>query len=291
MSCTANIQRVEIRFPFIDGSGLYRAGAIPGPVDPYGQYVVLTQTGPTRDATQGGESVSQRISVPNSDRLRAISISPDSAIHSCDIALGGRVSGNRVRVSPGNPLLGSLDGHDFFAVSVPVSIPLITALAANNFVWDSVIVGQGPATSWAVPLRLELWYDDFPSVRGSQRASYHATARATLSVGQTVDFYVCTDGRGRVVADVNPGGTTTSLTVLGVSPIHNTVTPAADTFSLQQILASAVVPAGGKRYTVIDSAAATSSDRFTPWPLVLFRLTDPTGSIAVNEISVHCWDD
>jgi hypothetical protein len=219
----SSLERKVLYFPNRTVAGEIVAFGIPGP---FAQGSAIwapwdvTYGSSTGGATENAAAV--RIDLPkkpgSEGAVRAICIAPDSAIHTCDIALhgnGGELS--RHRISPGNPLLSAADHEaDYALVTIINSIPQITlgsraAGAAEAF--DRTIMGQNDNEDViAFPLRLEVWRGALPPMRTHQRAGYAGNAVGRFADGTTETdvprtFYFCTDGRRRIgVTSMIPNG-------------------------------------------------------------------------------------
>lgn len=144
----------------------------------------------------------------------AISIAPDSAIHACDVSLGGDGGDvTRHRVSPGNPLIGNLDA-DRAAVTLPFAVPVLAVTSGETLFSDATISPISGVDYGLFPLRLELWYGGLP-IRGIYRAPLAAYALFG-STGTDVnrDFTVCVDGRKRIDVKMIVDGITNGAATL-----------------------------------------------------------------------------
>lgn len=292
------VKRVTVRFPFNNGNDSNVVDEfIPGPATSLGGALTNTSTGvwtlPDPLFTSSFDVISQRFPVASPELLTAISIAPDSPIHSADIGLSGRDYDNdgRTRISPGNPLFRDFSDVSFLQISVPVCLPVIDSrVTADRFAWDASPFSSGNvgASLWQWPLRLELWYGLSP-VRAAQRSSYHASARVTLGAGSSRSMYVLLDGRRRVAADISATTATATLAAFGVVGIHSTDRVDSSTPEIQ--LFSTALAAGGNRIPLTPKIAGAVTDEMTPWTLVRFQLSDTTGTGgSPHELDIHAWD-
>jgi hypothetical protein len=281
----------------MQSDGIATSYAIPGPAEPYSTGPLLVGSGATvginQDPNVGPLTFAgQRMTIPPDQKLRAISIAADSCIHTCDIAIGGRYSdGYRTRVSPGNPLIGNFEGFDHALITLPLSVPIISAFPGlnNTYAHDAVPIQiQNTNYEWAFPLRLELWYGDLLPIRSHLRAPGFAMARLHLpAAGNSFTFYVMTEGRKRVAVDVVPSSANTSIAINGISSRRGIV---SGTFRQDQAffgasLASGAITANPTRFGII------SGDN--PWPMIAIQLTDSVGNTVdtAHQVNVSMWDD
>lgn len=157
--------------------------------------------------------------------IRAIGISPDSLIHTCDVSLFGKDGELDRRVlSPGNPILGTEEA-DFALITIRHAIPKIGRTSSLAFA-DAVAVGTADSQdTMGWPLRLELFRGDTLPMRTHQRATQAAHFCGTIdsSTGiQTRTYYVCTDGRRRVSAWLYSSGPTLTFEAYAVEAIKDT---------------------------------------------------------------------
>ncbi len=201
------------------GSPSLAGGAVaPGP-----DVAALTASGylPTNTL----EQASQRLDLQpkGGHSIRGIGIAPDSAIHSCRVVLAGKNGETDThQISPGNPLLGCLDGYDFAYLSLPNSIPGIAN--ADGVTWD----GAPNGSLDGYPLRLELFRGDVLPMRSHKRAPYFAHAIFEIAASGTRILYVCVDGRERVDVIVNGSAGVSTITIDAIEARKVTAQPLVD---------------------------------------------------------------
>jgi hypothetical protein len=212
------VERSTLRFGARNSDGTLAWCGVPGPASTGG---AATTDGGDGLAALGfantAEQAALRLSIPKRGGMfpSAISIAPDSAIHACDIALGGQNGEvHRHRISPGNPLIGNI-AADFAMVTLPNAMPGIIH-SATTIQWDASVV---PTTGFTAgnaqwPLRLELWYGGLP-IRGIYRAPYTAYGIfRTTGSAQERAMNVCVDGRKRVDVHLVCDGITNGLVTM-----------------------------------------------------------------------------
>ncbi len=187
-------------------SGVFKACGVPGPAASGGaMFPTVDPTGSTYVNT--AQQAYQRMDLPPD--VHAIGIAPDSAIHSCDVAIAGQDGElHRHRISPGNPLLGCRAGDHVF-VSIPNSLRCF-ANSGNSVFHDSPVVGildSAGIQGW--PLRLELYRGEAAPIRSHRRALYIAHAVFadvdTAENGGVRELVVCVDGRNRIDVQIYVG--------------------------------------------------------------------------------------
>lgn len=288
-----------IGFPFVNDSGHAIASSIPCDAD-FGSMGVIfgTGAGTGKDPTNGlsADAASRGLPIPamyKGQPLCGISISPDSAIYECDIYLGGSVSDvNRRRITPLSPYVGDLDGETFVKVTIPTMMPILLT-GTNILHWDAgvataLITGAG-TNHPAFRLRLEFWYGTPPFPRS--RGAYHAKARYSFSgAGQTGILYVCTDGRKRIVLDVQAADGTVTLSCQYGSKFSASFPETDAEFGLANIFAPAGLSVGFNRIELVPKIAAPGVSEIAPWPWIKITLTDGANPPFDHEIDVTAWD-
>lgn len=292
MTCPRVVKTV-LRWPTETENGPAAASgvAIPGPIS-FGTRVLIDGVNETYRIPDNlfqttFDFAFKRLPLIDSNRLRAISIASDSAIHSCDISPVGRDEAGRTRVSPGNPMIADFSGVDFCMVSIPVAIPMIdSSLGATQVAWDAISARfTGVANDvWSWPLRLELWYDMLP-VRSHLRAPYHAAARVTNDAADSVSLYVCVDGRKQIAIDVIPN--TATLTV-GVDAVVGFQAFAQTSLGSNLVLIAPVAVAATSRLSVLPRI---TDDASQPYSIIEITLADPSANAGGHFVNVMAWDD
>lgn len=253
---------------------------------------------PPADATLVGsfkidpERAARRMAIPkiNGQPPIAIAIAPDSAIQSCDLAVGGsHTESTRHRISPGNPFIGDLDA-DFATVTLPNSIPSIVQ-GDRLAIWDSVdINGAG-----SFPLRLELWYGALP-VRTVFRAPYVASFIAEISPDSDAterDLYVCVDGRQRVdvvMFDATGSGSNT-FSCYAVEPFKKS---SPSNYEDDDMMTLLPLNAAGDTAVAIsqnENNATRVSFNGTPMTVLRIRLIPDGSSGDTIHVRVKAYDD
>jgi hypothetical protein len=269
------IRRHVVRFGGVTSDGEIVYAGIPGP--PHAGSAIAAAPDRATYASYANEAGDVAFRLPlgrmNGASPLAIAIAPDSAIHSCDIALAGaQTEGDRHRVSPGNPLVGCLDA-DYVTITL---------------FHDSVGAPSGIATVESFPLRLELWYGSLP-VRTHRRAGYFAHFLAAVDVDETRDFYVCVDGRNRVDVTINGsagGGTVT------VSAFDHVVLKKSAAEDDSMAVALPLNEAGDLTVAIDNTAETNTRFSFYGNPLTVLRIR-LAGSVdaSLAQIRVHAQDD
>lgn len=205
-----HIERVVIRFPGLNTKRNLFACGVPGIGAEGGKLFIPADAGTfSALAPNAAEDSYVRIDLPKRGSgdgpVRGIGIAPDSAIHTCDIAIVGKDGDTqRHRISPGNPLLGTIYENDFAYVSLPNSIPGLTYNPVNNlsiFADASDVINVDGVQYVGWPLRLEVFRGDVLPVRSPYRAAYKAHCLAHLDLIAETDvryLYFCVDGRRRI---------------------------------------------------------------------------------------------
>jgi hypothetical protein len=224
------------------------------------------------------------------DPISAICIAPDSAIHTCDIALVG-LDGEleRHRVSPGNPLVGIPAGAGFALVSIPNSIPLFTDTGAGVLHWDSAKMVDGSGGHVVgFPLRLEVWHGNLPPMRGPYRAGYFAHMLFAIASGASRSLRVCVDGRSRVDVVTNSSAGTSTISMQASEALKRTFT--ADTGAQRRdTWASFTLPvtdAGGTSYTTTPNIVSFNGNPMTALVINIAQ----TVADAIVQVKVKAWD-
>lgn len=210
----AHIERCTLSFPGPNSKGTLCAAGIPEVADAGGARFPTNAPSLGSGSSTVGAYVNlaadcyHRIPLHAKDSpVRAISIAPDSAIHTCDVALAGKDGElERHRISPGNPLVGCRSDADWAFVSIPNSIPVLldaaTIVAADGI--KTALDSRLGAASIGWPLRLELWRGECVELRSPQRAAYFSHSIYSLTDdgaaegATTADFFICVDGRKRI---------------------------------------------------------------------------------------------
>lgn len=215
------IVRKTLRFGAVTGpgaSGCFAYHGVPGPGHHGGwRYPSQSAAAFAGFQPQGGELsdlAGLKLELPKHRGCppTAISIAPDSPIHSCNLSFGGRHDdASRHVISPGNPFIGCPD-DDFAMVSLVDAIPLISPLSRAIY-WDGDASHMENAdieiTEVTFPLRLEVWYGALP-VRSHWRAPYIAHGAFSGADGFSQQMVVCLQGRRRIeVAAVASDGAAT----------------------------------------------------------------------------------
>lgn len=247
------------------------------------------------------EQCSQKLAIANrGSDVNCIAIAPDSAIHTCDLWIGGKDGEqSHYRVSPGNPFVGCLTESDYVVVTVPVSLPVLSIdlNVSVRTTWDAPPDPSGAVAGW--PLVLELWRGAVTPIRGPYRAPYHACFGGTFADGSTTrEFYVCLDGRRRVMCELlaNPvaaaGAAVTANAIFG-SRVAGRVDGGA-------AIPLAVTAAGGASITVISGANSifflpqdptTPGGTIAPLGIVAIRIAQVTPTqVSTYQLHVHAWD-
>lgn len=220
------VERKTLRWGGSNTKGNVIYCGVPGPAAAGGAITHAAGAAAIATYIQAAEDSYQRIDLGRrchtSGPVRAISIAPDSAIHTCDIALAGR-DGEiaRHRISPGNPLIGTFE-DDFALVSIPNSLPAAAkgSTVISHDSADAPLTAGTQISGW--PLRLEVWRGDNVPIRSDKRAGYYAHFVFAQAAGDDATAQVCVDGRRRIsvtvdVTDVSGAGTCTT-TMFGLEP-------------------------------------------------------------------------
>lgn len=298
-----SVERKTLRFPGKNTFGDVVACGVPGPASSGGAAVSRdgTESAYVNPADVAGVKITLPLDTNTKGPVVAIGIAPDSAIHTCDISLGGKDGeGERHRISPGNPLLGCMTEADFAIVTIPNAVAGIV-LDASQVAWDAVnapLPGDTPGEIFLVPgypLRLEIWRGGVAPIRSPKRAGYFAHAVLNLhSVGGggavDKDFFVCVDGRSKI--DV-----TVSVDVAVIEVTMYSVEAAKVSGALESTQDDALyVPLALDESGVLVAAVAAGSAQifsFNGNPITLLRVNVSVagGGFDVNaQIHVRAWD-
>lgn len=286
------VEQRTLRFAGLSTDGSAIACGVPGPAVYGGALTNARDKATLASLIQTAQQSYVRLdfgrSGHNMGPVNAIGISPDSAIHSCDIALAGRDGEvERRRVSPGNPLVGCLSDYDFAMVSLPNSIPSISNALGNTVAfWDgdpsAPISGGALAASW--PLRLELWRGSIVPIRAHKRAAYIAHYFVNSAADtDTSDLYVCVDGRRRIDVTIYQDLGTVTVTMFGIEARKSSIPKLDATIAVPLALdgvgtLSAAVVGG------VGQAQATLSFDGNPITILQIHLAQ---SVAVGRTQIH----
>lgn len=298
------VKRV-LPFPFLSETGGIRACATAGG-ETFGSGPALTSPNtpftPLDTTASQLSSALQRLVIPDHHGLRAIGISPDSLIDQCDIYVFGRTGDiDRVRISPGNPLVGDLgrDNTDFFMVGLPYSLPPVqTNQGPPNkvAVWDSTALTSGTGITFGTsPLRLELWYGDILPIRDRIRTpltAFWKTRFFSATGADTLEMWVCTAGRRRVYLDIVAANATATITVQGIVMQKSEVGVNSDLANTKQILPATVFN-GVQRYVLAgaESAAGSAAVGSGQWPMMRFIISDNPATNPIHSFQLWGFDD
>lgn len=244
----ARLVRAALSFPGPNLLGSFNATSIPGPFDPsvdgtFGNqggnaaFASVDNVAGVTGALQEFASNSslnrsvQKLALPrrNGHPPSWVGIAADSAIHSCDLWMGGRKDdGSRHRIAPGLPLIGLDDDDSFALVSIPVGLPFFAPSGTDNAGHD-VQRGGGTTLFGGWPLRLELGYGCLPPRETRVRAPYVAHFVASMAAASSRFLWVCCDGRRRVDITLYSSNVTTTLAAVeDCSTRKDTTTPNAN---------------------------------------------------------------
>jgi hypothetical protein len=274
---------------------------VPGPASvggfgtPLSQAAAIHADYPSQEAFRGYE----RLDFPQTiDPPRAIGIAADSAIQCCDIALVGNDGEmERHRISPGNPLIGCMEGKEYALISIPNAIPpmLVAAITARTLVWDSV--GVAPFTGFAeagallagFPLRLEVWRGETFPMRTHRRAPLYSHAILAFIPEQTdPHFVVCVDGRRRIDVQVyaqDSDVTFTATQLEAMIPFQ----PVAPGEIIDNVAETVLSIDGNPTATVLDGTMGVFSLEGNPITVLDLKCSgDGSGYV---QLRVFAWDD
>jgi hypothetical protein len=284
----ASVTRRTIRFGGINLAGSVVYCGIPGPATDGGAVAASGDAARLTTSTylpvNTSEQSSSRIDLlGGGGPITAIGIAPDSAIHTCDVALYGR-SGEleRHRISPGNPLLGCRDDADFANISIPNAIPGVGG-SSEEVAWDATV--QPGSGVMGFPLRLEVWRGGLLPIRSPKRAGYFSHALFEFAAGAgDRSLLICVDGRRRVDVVANSLGGTSTLTCNAWETIKAAGAPTLDgILSVPLELTSA-----GVLSLAIGSGKIISFDG-NPMSILEVNVAQ-TVAAGVVQIKVKAWD-
>lgn len=289
---TVLVERHTLRFPFKNSALALVSRSIPGDPDT-GTHISMFSPAPFSNIpTRNAEASAQAVVIPKRRdglQLMAISIAPDSPIHSADIAIGvQQTEVQRHRISPGNPLIGNFDQWDTISVTLPFGMPYVGGSGFNNFFWDTTPDNVAGGTYWGFPLRLECWYGALP-VRMDRRAAYRGFARMTFLSAGNRRFGICVDGRTKIAVEIIAGaGSTCTYTIAQVACDLNTgLTASPDAgISADRVITGPTAAAAGAlvRFDVLPNATAFGS----PYQFLVVTLTEAVAGD--HQLSVAAWD-
>jgi hypothetical protein len=287
----AHLQKQTLAFPIRNPNGTYVEAAIPGPVSRSNAVFASADAATFATYVQADAMASAiKLDIPRykGQRCDYIGIAADSAIHSADIFLGGdSAESRRVRISPGNPLIGLIDDTDWCLISVPISFPAFSKDPASvgHDTVGSVNASGNETFLW--PLRLELGYGGIIPVRSPKRAAYAGHFLANQAAADTRSFYICVDGRTRVDVFVKTTAGTSTLSAWNMENFK--VSGAAD----RDAATSFQLPLDDTgSLTLGATAAAPLALSFFGNPISILRL-DVVQSVATGiiQVKVKAYDD